>query len=279
MFFSLLSFIFSNQQRWSLFKFIPHLINPLSRAPRMHSIPTLLSSILLATGAIAQYGGSYGSGSGGSDSSPDGGADYGVASTSTSSAALSKTITTGPEETSAGGDVKVQVVKVSNKNGNLTFAPNNITAAVGSFVQFHFYPKVSDRSCSPQSIATSLLIASIESFSGAVHIRQPLCTFQERQQTRSNGLLLWFHARQCRCDRTRGLYHPDQRHEAYLVLLFAGKALSRGHGRGYQSVCLPPALTVLEANPIISDLPPINPVQSTHSPHWLRMHPKTYHQT
>lgn len=247
----------------------------------MHSIPTLLSSILLATGAIAQsynYGGSYGSGSSGSDSGSGGGADYGPASTSTSSAALSKTTTTGPKETSAGGDVKVQVVKVSNKNGNLTFAPNNITAAVGSFVQFQFYPKVSDRSCNPHSIARILLIASIESFSGAVHIRQPLCAFHEREQTRSNGLLLRFHARQSRCNRIPGLYHQDLRREAYLVLLFAGKALSRGDGRGYQSVCLPPALAVLEANPIISDLPPINPVQSTHSPRWLRMHPKTYHQ-
>lgn len=179
----------------------------------MYLIPTLVSSILLATGAIAQsynYGGSYGSGSSGSDSSSGGGTDYGAASTSTASAAVSKTTAqTGPKETLAGGDVKVQVVKVSNKNGNLTFAPNNITAAIGSFVQFHFYPKVSDRSCNPQSIETSLLIASIESFRGAVHIRQPLCTFQERQQTRSNGLLLWFHARQSRCDRVTGLYHQD----------------------------------------------------------------------
>ncbi|MCJ1342086.1 hypothetical protein MMC31_000266 [Peltigera leucophlebia] len=111
----------------------------------MYLIPTLVSSILLATGAIAQsynYGGSYGSGSSGSDSSSGGGTDYGAASTSTASAAVSKTTAqTGPKETLAGGDVKVQVVKVSNKNGNLTFAPNNITAAIGSFVQFHFYPK------------------------------------------------------------------------------------------------------------------------------------------
>lgn len=126
----------------------------------MHSILTLLSSMLLATGAIAQsysYGGSYGSESSGSDSRSGGGADYGPAATSTSPAALSKTTTSGPKETSAGGDVKVQVVKVSNKNGNLTFAPNNITAVVGSFVQFHFYPKVSDRLCNPHSIATILL--------------------------------------------------------------------------------------------------------------------------
>lgn len=115
----------------------------------MHSISTLVFSILLATGAIAQsynYGGSYGSESSGGDSSSGGGAVFGAISTPTSSAAVSKTTAhIGPKETLAGEDVKVQVVKVSNKNGDLTFTPNNITAAVGSFVQFHFYPKVSDR--------------------------------------------------------------------------------------------------------------------------------------
>lgn len=120
----------------------------------MYSIFKLLSSILLATGAIAQsynYGGSYNDGSSGSVSSSGGGAVSGATSTPTSSAAVSKTATyIGSKETSAGGDVKVQVVKVSNKNGDLTFTPNNITAAVGSFVQFHFYPKVSDRSFNPQ---------------------------------------------------------------------------------------------------------------------------------
>ena len=33
------------------------------------------------------------------------------------------------------------VVKVSNKKGDLTFEPNNLTAPVGSVVQFQFYPK------------------------------------------------------------------------------------------------------------------------------------------
>lgn len=141
---------------------------------RMHSISTLVSSILLATGAIAQsydYGGSYGSESSASDSSSGGSAGYAATSTPSSSAAVSKTTTHAePKETLGGGDVKVQVVKVSNKNGDLTFTPNNITAAVGSFVQFQFHPKVSDKSFNPQLIATSLLVASIESFRGAVYI-------------------------------------------------------------------------------------------------------------
>lgn len=209
--FSLLLFTFSHQQRWPLFKSIPHLINSPSHTLRMYSIPTLMSSILLATGAIAQsynYGGSYGSGSSGSGSSS--GAELSATSSCTASAPVPKTTAhIGPKETSAGGYVKVQVVKVSNKNGDLTFAPNNITAEVGSFVQFYFYPKVSDGSCNLQSIETSLLIMSTESFRGAVHIRQPLCTFQERQQTRPNRLLLWFHARQSRCDRITSLYYQD----------------------------------------------------------------------
>lgn len=156
-FFYILSFIFPYQQRWSLSKSLSHSIYPLYRAPRMHSIFKLVSSILLATVAIAQsynYGGSYDDGFSGSVSSSGGGAVSGATSTPTSSAAVSKTAThTGCKETLAGGDVKVQVVKVSNNNGDLTFTPNNITAAVGSFVQFHFYPKVSDRSTNPQSIA------------------------------------------------------------------------------------------------------------------------------
>ena len=33
------------------------------------------------------------------------------------------------------------VVKVSNKNGDLTYSPNSLKAPVGSLVQFQFYPK------------------------------------------------------------------------------------------------------------------------------------------
>ncbi|KAL8698359.1 MAG: hypothetical protein Q9201_006616 [Fulgogasparrea decipioides] len=39
------------------------------------------------------------------------------------------------------GQVVVHVVKVSNKKKGLTFEPNNIVAAPGHMVQFHFYPK------------------------------------------------------------------------------------------------------------------------------------------
>ncbi|KAL8949091.1 MAG: hypothetical protein Q9222_004781, partial [Ikaeria aurantiellina] len=42
---------------------------------------------------------------------------------------------------SSSGQIMVHVVKVSNKAGALTFEPNNLQAAAGSMVQFHFYPK------------------------------------------------------------------------------------------------------------------------------------------
>ena len=36
---------------------------------------------------------------------------------------------------------QVQAVKVSNKNGDLVFTPNNIKAAVDTYVQFQYYAK------------------------------------------------------------------------------------------------------------------------------------------
>lgn len=40
------------------------------------------------------------------------------------------------------GDSMVQIINVSDKDGNLAFSPNDIKAPVGSYVQFHFWPKV-----------------------------------------------------------------------------------------------------------------------------------------
>lgn len=39
------------------------------------------------------------------------------------------------------GQVKVHVVQVGDKDGNLKFYPEELEAAVGDMVQFHFYPK------------------------------------------------------------------------------------------------------------------------------------------
>ncbi|KAL9596079.1 MAG: hypothetical protein Q9219_006027 [cf. Caloplaca sp. 3 TL-2023] len=96
----------------------------------MYLSTTLLSTLTLAGGALAQYGSSnYGSGPGGSSS----GASMASGDTSTMSASAGAP--------TPSGDVKVHVVKVSNKQGSLTFEPNNLQAAAGSMVQFHFYPK------------------------------------------------------------------------------------------------------------------------------------------
>lgn len=94
----------------------------------------LLSTLALAGGALAQYGGgssygsSYGSGSSGSGSSSGSSSSVAAAPASSGTAAAS-------------GQVMVHVVKVSNKKGDLVFEPNNLQAAAGDMVQFHFYPK------------------------------------------------------------------------------------------------------------------------------------------
>ncbi|KAL8834992.1 MAG: hypothetical protein Q9170_003513 [Blastenia crenularia] len=98
----------------------------------MYPSTFLLSGLALANGAVAQYG--YGSGSSGSGSSE------GSSSMSMASSMAASPASTGMAAT-ASGQVMVHVVKVSNKEGSLTFEPNNLQAAAGSMVQFHFYPK------------------------------------------------------------------------------------------------------------------------------------------
>ncbi|KAE9362844.1 hypothetical protein N431DRAFT_391391 [Stipitochalara longipes BDJ] len=73
------------------------------------ALPLMLAAAPLA---LAQY--NYGSGS---------------ASTTTSSSSSAETSSSGP----------LHVVKVSNSAGDLTFTPNDFTAAVGDTVEFHFY--------------------------------------------------------------------------------------------------------------------------------------------
>jgi len=91
---------------------------------------SLISAALLASGALAQY-------------------DYGSSSGSSSSAAVDPAQTTAAVEsgssTNSGaapsGSVSVQVVQVSDNNGDLRFFPDDIKAAAGSMVQFQFHPK------------------------------------------------------------------------------------------------------------------------------------------
>ncbi|KAI4091262.1 MAG: hypothetical protein LQ344_004255 [Seirophora lacunosa] len=101
----------------------------------MYLSTSLLSTVLLAGGALATYGAdsSYGSSSSGGYGSGSSGSD-GTSSPKSSPAAFAGTAT-------PSGQVKMHVVKVSNKAGDLTFEPNNLQAAAGSMVQFQFYPK------------------------------------------------------------------------------------------------------------------------------------------
>ena len=108
----------------------------------MHSPMLLLSSLALASGAFAQYGSGsgYGSGSSGSGNSAS------MGSGGSSSMSMAATMAASPASAGTAtpsGQVMVHVVKVSNNQGSLTFEPNNLMAAAGSMVQFHFYPKVS----------------------------------------------------------------------------------------------------------------------------------------
>ncbi|KAL9580738.1 MAG: hypothetical protein Q9212_004319 [Teloschistes hypoglaucus] len=102
----------------------------------MHFATSLTSTLALAGGALAQYGSGsgYGSGSSGSGSMDSASASSSMMPSSLSSATI-------PMSTGTSGQVQVHVVKVSNKKGDLIFEPNNMQAAPGSMVQFHFYPK------------------------------------------------------------------------------------------------------------------------------------------
>ncbi|KAL8686089.1 MAG: hypothetical protein Q9218_007356 [Villophora microphyllina] len=117
--------------------------------PRPQPPSSVASTLILAGGVLAQYGSgsgygsdsSYGSGSSGSGSIGSGSGSSSMMMPSTSVAAGTAPMSTG----TSSGQVQVHVVKVSNKKGDLTFEPNNLQAAPGSMVQFHFYPKVSIR--------------------------------------------------------------------------------------------------------------------------------------
>ena len=109
---------------------------------------SLASTVLLASGVLAQYGGGYNYDSA-SGNSQSGGSSSENDSSSTS---MSKTGSDAASPAAAGaaapsGQVMVHVVKVSNKKGNLTFEPNNLQVPAGDMVQFHFYPKVSAPKC------------------------------------------------------------------------------------------------------------------------------------
>lgn len=108
----------------------------------MHSITTIVSALCLATSALAQYD-SYGSDYGSSSSSSGASSTengYGSSDPEPKAALASSAPAT--QSATPADSTKVHVVKVSNKNGELKFEPNNFQAEAGHLVQFQFWPKV-----------------------------------------------------------------------------------------------------------------------------------------
>jgi plastocyanin len=96
---------------------------------------TLAAAVLLVSGAVAQYPPAPAA------ASSTTAAGAAAASTPVASTAAAAATGSSPDDSSPSGTVSVQVVKVSDESGSLTYSPNNIQAAPGSMVQFHFYPK------------------------------------------------------------------------------------------------------------------------------------------
>ncbi|KAI9842697.1 MAG: hypothetical protein M1837_006982 [Sclerophora amabilis] len=94
-------------------------------------LTTLLSGLAFAGVALATHPKGYG----------DAGADSGATAAAASAPAPASTgAAAPPAESPSSGGVTVHVVKVSNKDKDLVFCPNDIKAAVGELVQFQFYP-------------------------------------------------------------------------------------------------------------------------------------------
>jgi plastocyanin len=109
----------------------------------MHSITTFVSVLCLATSALAQYG-DYGSdsSSSSSNSAPDtSGSENGFAPAEAAPEAAVTSSSPSTNSPSSDGTVTTHVIKVSNKNGDLKFEPNNLQAEAGHVVQFQFWPK------------------------------------------------------------------------------------------------------------------------------------------
>ena len=119
----------------------------------MHFIASFISTFVLASGVVGQYGGTPGVGSGMNTQQNQGN----TGSTTTETGMMgSQTMQSGqngpsssmmmpPSSTSSAmsgtGSVAVHVIKVSDKNGSLIYSPASIHVPVGDMVQWHFYPK------------------------------------------------------------------------------------------------------------------------------------------
>ncbi|KAI4176803.1 MAG: hypothetical protein LQ346_007788 [Caloplaca aetnensis] len=164
---------------------------------------SILSTLVLAGAALAQYGSdsgygsdsSYGSGSSGSGSSGSGGSDSSSSMSMTASPASSPAASAGTATPS--GMIPLQVVKVSNKEGTLKFYPDSFDMAAGSMVQFQFYPKnhsvvrsTFDQPCQPIKNNNA---SAVDLFSGFMPVK-PTDTMRPVYTIRINDTKpIWFY--------------------------------------------------------------------------------------
>jgi plastocyanin len=119
----------------------------------MHLIASFISTLVLASGVVGQYGGTPDMGSGMNAQQNQGNTGGNTAETGMTGSQSMQNGQNGPSSSmmtppssissamSATGSVAVHVIKVSDKNGSLIYSPASIHVPVGDMVQWHFYPK------------------------------------------------------------------------------------------------------------------------------------------
>jgi hypothetical protein len=110
---------------------------------------SIATTVAFIAGAYAQYGADYGTVSAAAATTVSLTSDLALtsAAAATVSAAavstcVSESFPTVTVPAAPSGEVPVQQIKVSNKNGSLTFSPPVVVAPEGTMIQFLFYPKV-----------------------------------------------------------------------------------------------------------------------------------------
>jgi plastocyanin len=119
----------------------------------MHFIASFISTLVLASGVVGQYGGTPDMGSGMNAQQNQGNTGGNTAEIGMTGSQTMQNGQNGPSSSmmmppsstssamSATGSVAVHVIKVSDKNGSLIYSPASIHVPVGDMVQWHFYPK------------------------------------------------------------------------------------------------------------------------------------------
>jgi len=119
----------------------------------MYFIAPFISTLVLASGVVGQYGGTQDMGGGANAQQNQGNTGGNTPNTGMTGGQTMQNDQNGastsmmmpPSSTSsassATGSVTVHVIKVSDKNGSLIYSPASTNIPVGEMVQWHFYPK------------------------------------------------------------------------------------------------------------------------------------------